>query len=89
MISDSNRAYIENRIHRELCRSVTLHGDWSDLSFVQMFSVIVDELLEVESALDTDDFHGVHGVYNELAQVAACCQKMMAQIVEKQGTGVL
>ncbi len=86
MMSDWHIQKIELAIHTELHRSFNQHGGWSDLNYAGMFAVVLDELTEVLKALNNGDYYGQHGAYNELAQVAACCQKMILNIMlrEKQ-----
>lgn len=85
MITSAERKEIEDSIHQEYCRSIDKHGDWDNQTMEIMARIIQAELNEVDDAL----IHGLacfddHGAYNELAQVAACCQKMMAQIIRRE-----
>lgn len=91
MINAAERHQIETRIHRELVRSIEKHGNWDDVRcYSLMVSCIMEEMSEATGAVISSDFFGDHGAFNELAQVAACCQKMMAQILrrEKLMTGI-
>jgi len=79
----------KERIHRavdvEYIRSLRLYGNWDDMNYSDMHYVIGKELKEVESAIYKDDHHGAHGTLTELAQVAACVQKAMVQIIRREG----
>lgn len=83
MISSVERQAIESFIHRELCRSFTKHGDWNDLDYREMYRITLSELNEVHLAIMENDLDGEHGAFSELAQVAACCQKLMMQIIRR------
>ncbi len=85
MISSTNYERIENTIKRELCRSINKHGMWDGYKFHQMLGKIRDEFEEVNTAYTEGDYSGPHGMYNELAQVSACCIKTMNQIIEREG----
>ena len=84
MITALNQELINQRIHRELCRSINQHGMWDDyLTYTMMWDCIHAELNEADNAIYRGDHDGEHGTFNELAQVAACCMKMMNQIIER------
>jgi hypothetical protein len=83
VITSSEKQKIKNRIHMEYCCSLLNHGNWNYYSYWFMMWVIVCELFEVFWALAKRDFQGPHSVFIELAQVAACCQKMMVQILRR------
>ena len=85
MIPDSSAHIINERVKRELARSIAKHGMWDQYSYPEMFNKILDETDEVDIAVKEDNHAGVHGTFNELAQVSACCQKMMHQIILREG----
>lgn len=85
MIGSAERQQIEDAIHREYCRSMTKHGNWDGETAERMARIIQRELNEVDDAILFNLPHfDTHGAFNELAQVAACCQKMMAQIIRRE-----
>lgn len=84
MITATERETIERAIHRELCRGIVKHGDWSNYGYFRMVNITSDELCEVADAIESDDHHGPHGTFQEAAQAAACCQKMMMQILRRE-----
>lgn len=84
MITSEERKRIEEAIHRELCRSFDKHGDWTGKNIDDMADHILDEFLEVGEAIDKNDTWGEHGMITELAQTAACCQKMMMQLIRRE-----
>lgn len=84
MIPSDALQVIEERIKRELSRSINKHGMWDDKSYEYMLAVINAEMDEVESAIDIGDHHGEHGTFNEACQVAACCIKLCHQILLRE-----
>ncbi len=84
MIPSANLEIINNAIHRELVRSVVKHGMWDDESYLDMYIITMAELGEAHHAVCIQDHNGEHGTFAELAQTAACCQKMMNQILERE-----
>lgn len=84
MIPSTEQHIIDERIKRELSRSIAKHGMWDEYSYRKMIRKIRDEFTEVSLAGHKADHHGEHGTFNELAQVAACCQKMMYQILLRE-----
>jgi hypothetical protein len=84
MIPSANLEQINNRINMELARSIRKYGTWEDLKYHQMIDAIKGELSEVDDAYAEGNYSGPHGVFIELAQVAACCIKMMNQIIIRQ-----
>ena len=85
MITDIEKNKIQNAIDREYVRSLAKWGNWDNLNYCEMHDKILDEMEEADTAIYTDDYHGEHGVYNELAQVAACAIKAMVQILRREG----
>jgi hypothetical protein len=84
MISSAHLEIINQRIHRELCRSIKKHGMWDNESYLDMYVITMSEFSEAHHAICVKNHSGEHGVFNELAQVAACCQKFMSQILERE-----
>jgi len=85
MITSAEKEQIQRAIDREYILSLAKYGNWDDMDYLDMHFVINKELGEVESAIDKNDHHGLHGTLTELAQVAACAQKMMVQIIRREG----
>ena len=83
-MDDRERQKIRGRIDREYWRSIAKHGNWDDLFYSDMASKIVAEFEEALDAFEKKDHFGKHGTFNELAQVAACCEKLMVQILRRQ-----
>jgi len=84
MITATERETIERAIHRELFKGIAKHGMWDDYTYMGMFRATMGEADEVELAINIGDHHGPHGSFRELAQQAACCQKMMMQILRRE-----
>ena len=84
MISYPERNRVEERVLMELNRSIGKRGTWDDISYLRMILIVISELREVVSALIRRDYYGPHGLYAELAQVSACCQKAMLQLLLRQ-----
>lgn len=84
MIPDSHMHQIMEKIKTELVRSIKKHGMWDDMNYQQMIVATVDEAIEVDTAHDNNDIHGEHGIFNEAAQTASCCIKLMYQILKRE-----
>ena len=84
MITNIEKHKIQNRIDREYTRSLAKHGNWDGYTIWDMFNAISLELDEVRSGVYNGDYTGEHGIFNELSQVAACCQKAMVQIIRRK-----
>lgn len=74
---------ITERVQMELTRSIRKY-DWSQYSYWRMVYVILVELWELAWAIAFNDLHGAHGVYAEAAQISACAQKMMLEILRRK-----
>jgi hypothetical protein len=71
----------------ELDRSIEKHGDWKEYNPEDMLEVIHREWNEADIAAMNDDLWGEHGVYNELAHVAATAIKGMLALRNRRETG--
>lgn len=69
-------------VEKELFRSLNKY-DWSTYTYYRMMLVIIMEGLELLKAAWKSDTHGPHGMIAESAQIAACCQKMMLEIMKR------
>lgn len=88
MMPDPTHKYlVVVTVEKELFRSLNKY-DWSTYSYYRMMLVIIMEGLELLKAVWNGDTHGVHGVINEAAQVSACCQKMMLEIMKRHAQEV-
>lgn len=65
------------KVRTELDRSIEKHGDWQSYEPEDMIEKIGRELQEADDAAMNGDMYGPHGMYNELAQVAATAIKGM------------
>jgi hypothetical protein len=84
MMNDAERQQIHDRTEREYCWSLAKHGNWDDETYLQMYKHTMDEFAEAHHAICVKDYFGEHGMFNEYAQVAACCEKAMVQILRRE-----
>ena len=83
MINGIEKEQILNRVEREYCWSIRKYGNWDDETYLQMYKHTMNEFAEAHHAMCVKDYFGEHGMFNELAQVAACCEKLMVQILRR------
>jgi len=84
MINGIEKEQILNRVEREYCWSIRKYGNWDNKSFLFMIWIILCELMEVVTALIKCDYYGPHGMFSELSQVVACCEKCCVQILRRK-----
>jgi len=84
LITDEEKHIINGIIEKEYVRSLSKYGNWNDRYYITMIWVIFSEMWELLMAFIKHDFYGKHGVIAEAAQVSACIDKLIVQILRRK-----